>query len=309
MKKVVVFGSFVVDLTGRTPHMPVPGETVLGNSFKMGAGGKGSNQAVAAHRAGADVTLVTKVGKDVFASVATDFYKKEQMDLSYILEDEEKETGCALILVDEKSAQNEIVVISGACGNITLDDVEKCRGLIESSDLLLLQLEINFDALYKVIDIAHEAGVTVILNPAPAAVLPDDVMKKIDIVTPNETEAQILTGVTIQNEEDAKKASKVFMEKGVKQVVITLGSMGAFAMDAEKSELIGRLNVEAVDTTGAGDAFNGGFVMALAEGKDLFTALRYGNVTGALSVTKFGTAPSMPTRAEIDALYQSVYEK
>lgn len=306
-KKVVVFGSFVVDLTGRTPHMPVPGETVLGSSFKMGAGGKGSNQAVAAHRAGADVTLVTKVGKDVFATVATDFYKNEQMDLSYILEDEEKETGCALILVDEKSAQNEIVVISGACGNITSEDVERCRGLIESADILLLQLEINFDALYKVIDIAHAAGVKVILNPAPAAALPDEVMKKIDLVTPNETEAQILTGVTIQNEEDAKKAAKVFMEKGVKEVVITLGSMGAFAMNHEKAELIGRLSVEAVDTTGAGDAFNGGFVMALAEGMDLFTALRYGNVTGALSVTKYGTAPAMPTRAEIDAMYQSVY--
>lgn len=306
-KKVVVFGSFVVDLTGRTPHMPVPGETVLGSSFKMGAGGKGSNQAVAAHRAGADVTLVTKVGKDVFATVATDFYKKEQMDLSYILEDEEKETGCALILVDENSAQNEIVVISGACGNITAEDVERCRDLIESADILLLQLEINFDALYQVIDIAHAAGVKVILNPAPAAVLPDDVMKKIDLVTPNETEAQILTGVTIQNKEDAKKAAEVFMEKGVKEVVITLGSMGAFAMSSEKSELLGRLSVDAVDTTGAGDAFNGGFVMALAEGMDLFTALRYGNVTGALSVTKYGTAPAMPTRAEIDEMYQSVY--
>lgn len=306
-KKVVVFGSFVVDLTGRTPHMPVPGETVLGSSFKMGAGGKGSNQAVAAHRAGADVTLVTKVGKDVFATVATDFYKNEHMDLSYILEDDEKETGCALILVDEQSAQNEIVVISGACGNITSDDVERCRGLIESADILLLQLEIKFDALYKVIDIAYAAGVTIILNPAPAAPIPDSVMKKIDIVTPNETEAYILTGVEIKNEEDAKRASKVFMEKGVKQVVITLGSMGAFAMNEEKAELIGRLSVDAVDTTGAGDAFNGGFVMALAEGKDLFTALRYGNVTGALSVTKYGTAPAMPTKTEIDALYQEIY--
>ena len=306
-KKVVVFGSFVVDLTGRTPRLPVPGETVMGTSFAMGPGGKGSNQAVAAHRAGADMTLVTKVGKDVFGTVATDFYKEEGMDTSYIFEDESKETGCALISVDENTAQNEIVVISGACGNITPEDVEKSRSLIESAGILLLQLEINLDALYKVIDIAHEAGVTIVLNPAPAAELPDEVLRKINIVTPNETEAQVLTGVKIENEADAKKAAKVFMDKGVKEVVITLGSLGAFAMDQEKSELVERLNVDAIDTTGAGDAFNGGFVMALAEGKDLFTALRYGNVTGALSVTKLGTAPSMPSREEINALYEKTY--
>ena len=154
-KKVVVFGSFVVDLTGRTRTLPVPGQTVMGSTFVMGPGGKGSNQAVAAHRAGADVTLVTKVGKDVFGKVATDFYEKEGMNTEYIFVDEEKETGCALITVEEGTAQNEIVVISGACGNITEEDIEKSRALIESSDILLLQLEINFDALYKVIDIAH----------------------------------------------------------------------------------------------------------------------------------------------------------
>lgn len=307
-KKVVVFGSFVVDLTGRTPHLPVPGETVMGSTFVMGPGGKGSNQAVAAHRAGADITLVTKVGKDVFGKVATDFYKKEGMDTSFVFEDDTKETGCALILVDEKSAQNEILVISGASGNITAEDVEKSRELIESADILLLQLEINFDALFKVIEIAHAANVTIVLNTAPAASLPDEILKKVDIVTPNETEAQILTGVKIESEQDAIKAAKAFMEKGVKQVVITLGSMGAFAMNEEKCELVERLNVNAIDTTGAGDAFNGGFVMALADGKDLFTALRYGNVTGALSVTKLGTAPSMPSREEIDALYEKVYQ-
>jgi len=305
--KVVVFGSFVVDLTGRTARLPVPGETVMGSSFVMGPGGKGSNQAVAAHRAGADVTLVTKVGKDVFGTVAMDFYKKEGMDTSYIFEDDEKETGCALITVDENTAQNEIVVISGACGNITPEDVEKSRSLIESAGILLLQLEINTDALYKVIEIAHAAGVTIVLNPAPAAEIPDEVLRKIDIVTPNETEAQVLTGVRIETAEDAKRAARVFLEKGVKQAVITLGSMGAFAMNEERCELVERILVDAIDTTGAGDAFNGGFVMALAEGRDLFTALRYGNVTGALSVTRLGTAPSMPSKAEVDALFEKEY--
>ena len=307
-KKVVVFGSFVVDLTGRTPALPVPGETVMGSRFMMGPGGKGSNQAVAAHRSNADVTLVTKVGKDVFGTVATDFYKKEGMDTSYIFVDDEKETGCALILVDETTGQNEIVVISGACGNITPEDVEKSRALIESAGILLLQLEINMDAMRTVIDIAYEAGVKIVLNPAPAVALPDELLRKIDIVTPNETEAQILTGVEIKTVEDAKRAANVLLEKGVKEVVITLGSMGAFAMNQEKSELVERLTVDAIDTTGAGDAFNGGFVTALAEGKDLFEALRYGNVTGALSVTRLGTAPAMPSRSEVDALYQKVYQ-
>lgn len=306
-KPIVVFGSFVVDLTSRSQGLPVPGQTILGSSFKLGPGGKGSNQAVAAHRAGADITLVTKVGKDVFGKVATDFYKGEGMNVDYILEDDARETGVALILVDEKSAQNEIVVVPAACANISMDEVEKCRSLIEGADILLLQHEINFDAQYKVIDIAYEAGVKIVLNPAPACEVPEDVLKKLYCVTPNETEAQVLTGVEVKTLEDAQKAAKVFLDKGVKNVVITMGALGAFATDGEKSELVPRLSVNAVDTTGAGDAFNGGFVMALSEGKDLFSALRYGNATGALSVTKLGTAPAMPMRAEIDAMVKENY--
>lgn len=306
-KKVVVFGSFVVDLTSFSGTLPRPGQTILGRAFKMGAGGKGSNQAVAAHRAGADVTLITKIGRDVFGRVALDFYEKEGMDTRYILRDDQRETGVALIMVDEVSAQNEIVVVSGACGNITPEDVERVRPALEGADVLLLQLEINFDALYAAIDIARAAGATIVLNPAPAAELPDAVLRKIDIVTPNETEAQALTGVKIESEADALRAARVFGEKGVRKVIVTLGSMGAFATDGERHELIPRIDVNAVDTTGAGDAFNGGFAMALAEGRDLFTALRYGNAAGALSVTKPGTAPAMPARAEIDALYAATY--
>ena len=306
-KPIVVFGSFVVDLTSRSQGLPVPGQTILGSSFKMGPGGKGSNQAVAAHRAGANVTLVTKVGKDVFGRVAMDFYKAEGMNTDYILEDENRETGVALIMVDEVSAQNEIVVVSGACGNITDADVEKCRPLIENASILLLQHEINFDAQYKVIDIAHKAGVKIVLNPAPATEVPEEILAKIDTVTPNETEAQVLTGVEVKTLEDAQKAARVFLDKGVKNVVITMGSLGAFATDGEKSELVPRLSVNAIDTTGAGDAFNGGFVMALSEGRNLFEALRYGNATGALSVTKLGTAPAMPMRSEIDAMVKENY--
>ena len=305
--RVVVFGSYVTDLTSRSGGLPRPGQTLIGSSFKMGPGGKGSNQAVAAHRAGADVTLVTKLGDDIFGKAALDFYAKEGMDTGFILKDPEKETGVALIMVDEASAQNEIVVVSGACANFTEADIERARPLIESAGFLLVQLEINFDALYRVIDIAHNAGVTVVLNPAPAASLPDEVLSKVDIIAPNETEAQALTGVTIQNVEDAQRAAAVFFEKGVKQVVITLGYMGAFATDGEKSELVPRITVDAVDTTGAGDAFLGGFLTAMSEGRTLFDALRFGNATGALSVTKKGTAPAMPYRAQIDELMKKTY--
>jgi len=306
-KRVLVYGSFVVDLTSRSNGLPVPGQTVLGNSFQLGPGGKGSNQAVAAHRAGADVTFVTKLGDDVFAKTALDFYEKEGMDTSHILIGKDMETGVALILVDEENGQNEIVVVIGACGKITPEDVDKARSLIESADYLLLQLEINFEALFRIIRIAHEAGVQIILNPAPAAVIPEEILRMIHIITPNETEAQALTGVVVANETDARRAAEIFLQKGVHNVVITLGALGSFATDGSRSELLPRIPVEAVDTTGAGDAFNGGLIMALAEGMDLFTALRYGNVTGALSVTKLGTAPSMPGREQIDRLYQEMY--
>lgn len=308
-KRVLVFGSFVVDLTSRSRGLPVPGQTILGSSFKLGPGGKGSNQAVAAHRAGAEVLLVTKLGNDIFGRLALDFYRDEGMDSSQVLVGEDLETGTAMILVDEESGQNEIVIISGACGGITPEDVERSRPLIESADILLLQLEINFDALFAVMDIAHRAGTQIILNPAPAAELPPEALRKVSIITPNETEAQALTGITVTGEAEAILAAEALLAKGVGSVVITLGELGAFASDGRRHELLPRIPVEVVDTTGAGDAFNGGLAMALAAEHDLFGAIRYGNVTGALSVTRRGTAPAMPNRAEIDALYQKTYGK
>jgi ribokinase len=304
---IVVFGSFVTDLTSRSEGLPVPGQTILGSSFSSGPGGKGSNQAVAAHRCGAKVRMVTKVGNDVFAAAVRDFYKKEGMDTSFFFTDPEKATGAALIMVDEKTGQNMIVVIGGACQNIRAEEVEKCRSLIEDSSILLLQLEINFDALFAVIKIAHDAGVTVVLNPAPANKIPEDIMAMVDILTPNETETKGLTGIDVRTKEDAKKAAEAFFKQGVKQVVITMGSLGAYANDGQKDELAPCLPVNVLDTTGAGDAFNGAFITALAEGKDLFTALRYGNAGGALSTTKPGTAPAMPFRKDVDALYQKYY--
>ncbi len=302
--KVVVFGSFVVDLTSWAKHLAVPGETVKGSTFMMGPGGKGSNQGVAARRAGADGTLVTKVGNDVFGKIALDFYKKENMTTQYVFIDEEKETGTALIMVDENSGQNQILVVSGACDHITEAEVMKTERLIDEADILLLQLEVNMDAIEKVINMAHAKGKLIVLNTAPAQKLPDSLLQKVDIVTPNEIEAGILTDMKVETEEDAHKAAQILLNKGVKNVVITMGKNGVFVMTPDRKEFIPSMKVKAVDTTGAGDAFNGGFVTALSEGKNIFEAARFGNVVGALSVTKIGTAPAMPYRKDIDSFNQ-----
>lgn len=307
MKKIMVFGSFVVDLTSRAERLPRAGETVLGSSFKMGPGGKGSNQAVAAHRAGADLTLVTKVGRDVFGKVARDFYASEGMRADLVLEDELIETGTALIMVNEAEGQNQILVVSGACGNITGEDIRKAEPAMMAADILMLQLEINADALETVVDMASAAGKLVVLNPAPARPLGDSLLKKIDILTPNETEASTLTGLPVRDEADARKAARALLDRGVRNVVITMGSQGVYVCDGNKDEFIKSIPVKAIDTTGAGDAFNGGFITALSEGMDLFDAARFGNVTGALSVTRKGTAPSMPMRDEIIALFEREY--
>lgn len=305
--RIVVFGSFVADITGTAAHFPAPGETVLGETFKIGPGGKGSNQAIAAHRAGGDVTLVTKLGEDPFGRMAKEFYENEGMGTSHLLFDKDAGSGAALIMVNSSTAQNMILVHLGACNHITYEDVEREKELIAQADLLLVQLEMNLEALAHIIEIAAENHTRVILNPAPAQELPDDLLSKIDIVTPNETETEILTGVTVDSLQTAHAAADVFLQKGVKNVVITLGSNGVYVTDGKQEEIIPCIRVNAVDTTGAGDAFNGGFVEALSEGMNLFDAAKFGNCAGALSVTTFGTAPAMPTRIAIDELYKETY--
>lgn len=301
-KKVTVVGSFIVDLMARTPHLPKPGETVKGLSFKMGPGGKGSNQAIAAKRANCDVTFISKVGSDEFGDMALNTFKNEGLDTQYIFKDENLETGTALIMVDDCTSQNEIVVTSGACDNITKENLEICKQAIENSDILLTQLEINRDAIETTIKLAHENNSTIILNPAPVQEISDEILKLVDIITPNEVEASILTGHEVITVEDAKIAATKFQEKGIKDVVITLGKQGVYVKSGNEDKFIESYKVNAVDTTGAGDAFNGGFVTALSEGKDIFEACKFGNALAALSVTKIGTAPSMPMRKDIEAL-------
>lgn len=299
-KKITVFGSFVVDLMARTPHLPVPGETVKGSVFKMGPGGKGFNQGVAAHKAGAKVSMITKLGKDNFAGVALDAMKDLKMDASKVFITEDIETGIALITVDEITSQNEIVVVLGACNTITDEEVESITDIVKESEYLLTQLETNLSAIEKVIEIANKNGVKVILNTAPVQPISDEVLKKVYLITPNEVEAEILSGICIDSEENAKKAAEWFFAKGVQNVLITLGHRGVFIATKERQEIIPAYKVNAIDTTGAGDAFNGGLVAAMAEGKDLWEAAKFANALAAVAVQRLGTTPAMPTRAEID---------
>jgi ribokinase len=299
-KKILMFGSYVADLTGTADRLPRAAETVFGHEFKIGPGGKGSNQAIAAYRAGGDVILVTKLGNDVFGNQAKDFYKKEGINTEYVLTDNNFDTGVALICVDETSGQNQILVVPGACMNFSDDDINKLYPAIKDADILLVQHEVNLDALERVIRVSKEKGLTVILNPAPAREISDSMKAAIDIVTPNEVEAEFLTGVKVENEKSASKAADIFHSWGIDVVIITMGCKGAFVSDGKRRELIHTRKVRAIDTTGAGDAFNGGFVVAFSEGKNIFEAVKFANTVGALSVQRKGTAPSMPCRKEIE---------
>ena len=309
LKKVVVFGSFVVDLMGRCARLPAPGETVKGGMFKIGPGGKGSNQAVAAAKAGADVTVITKLGRDVFADIALQSFKNAGVNSDHVLFDDEKGTGGALIIVDENTGQNAIAVLPSACENIKPHEVAAVAGVIEAADILLTQLETNLDALYSVIDIAKNAGLHIILNPAPAAQIPHSVYSGLFCVTPNETEAELITGVKYTGEASAREAAQWFINKGAKYAIITLGGSGAYVLSGAKGELIKAERVDVVDTTGAGDAFSGGLAAAIAQGKDIFDAARFATVVAALSVTKIGTAPAMPSIEEINEFNKTKLKK
>lgn len=300
MEKITVFGSFVVDLMARADHLPTPGETVKSSMFKLGPGGKGFNQGIAANKAGANVTLITKLGEDSFAKVALDKLKEEDMNTDYIFFSDVESTGTALIMVDENTSENQIMVTSGACSTFDDNDIKKIESVIKQSKFLLTQLETNVDAVEKVIKLAYDNKTTVILDPAPIQEIRDEILEMVDIITPNEVEAAILTGIQINNMEDAKKAARYLLNKGIKNVVITLGEEGVLVYTEERYEVIENLKVEVLDTTGAGDAFNGGFITALAEGKDIFEAAKFGRAVANLSVTKLGTSIAMPTRAEIN---------
>ena len=300
-KKILVFGSFVADLMSRGPHLPSPGETVLCSLFQMGPGGKGFNQGVAAHKAGGDVTMVTKIGRDAFGDLARSTMQSLGMDTAHLLVSDTVGTGAALVFVDETTSQNMIGITPGACATITEEDLCALEPVLAQSSYLLMQMEVNLEANWRLLRLAKQHGVMTILNTAPAQPLPDEIYRQLDMVTPNEVEAELLTGVPVADEAGAQRAADALIAKGVKNAVITLGSRGVFVATAERAALIPVPRVEVLDTTGAGDAFNGGLVTALSEGKDLFAAAKFANALAAVSVRRMGTTNSMPTREEIDA--------
>jgi len=300
---ITVMGSFVADLAFRTPQLPAWGQTIMGTSFKLGPGGKGSNQAVAAARLGAKVSFVSKLGRDTFGDLARQTYKEEGIDTRFLFSTEEHATGAATIIVHEGKGENAIVVVPGACFQLTLGEVEQARSLIASSAVFLTQLELSVPAVELGLKFAHEAGVRTILNPAPAAPLPKSIYPLCDYLTPNESEAAGLTGQSVTNLAEAERAADAFLRLGVRNVVLTLGAQGAFVKNAHLKQHVAAIDAgPVVETTGAGDAFAGGLAVGLAEGMDIVRATRFGCAVAGISVTRPGTAPSMPRRAEVDAL-------
>ncbi|PTS91624.1 ribokinase, partial [Pedobacter sp. HMWF019] len=279
-------------------HIPVPGETVLGGSFFMNPGGKGANQAVAVARLGGDVTFVSKMGNDVFGKQSFQLMDKEGIDTRYIVSDEELPSGVALITVDA-SGENSIVVAQGANGNLLVSDIEPALNEIEQFSILLLQLEIPMSTVEFITFKASEKNILVILNPAPATKLSDRLLQHIDIITPNESEASILSGIAVTDVESAKKAAQVIHELGIKSVIITLGPLGALVLDHGAFHLVPAKQVETVDSTAAGDVFNGGLAVALAEGKSLVEAVDFACEAAAFSVTRLGAQSSIPHRNEL----------
>ncbi len=298
--KIVVVGSFNADLVSYLKRMPRPGETVHGDAFVTGAGGKGSNQAVAAARLGAEVTFVGRVGSDVFANLAYELWQAEGVNSDYVVQDPDHATGVAPILVDSHG-ENMIVVILGANLNLQPSDIEAAKDRIADADALVVQLEINVDMAAYALKAAQAAGIMTILNPAPAA-LPSETLQLADYLTPNETELETLSG---RAGGDVAARARSLLARDGQTAVVTLGARGAQIVSQNQSVHIAPFEVDAVDTTGAGDAFNAGLAVALAEGRRLRAAVRFANAAAALSVSKRGAAGSAPYRAEVDALYAS----
>ncbi len=305
MKPIVILGIFVADTAYRAARQPKMGETILGSSFVLGPGGKGSNQAVAAAMAGGKTHLITRLGRDAFADIARATWAKAGVHPE-VTEDAGSYTGAAYIFLEAGTGNNAIIVAPGAAARIGVADVEAKRALIETAAVFVTQLEQPIPAAQRALEIARAAGVTTILNPAPAAPLTDAMLGLCDYVTPNESEAETLTGIAVVTVQDAERAADALMARGVGAVIVTLGSNGALYRDRKRSVHVPVISAGAVvETTGAGDAFNGGFAVALSEGRDVIDAVRFGCATAGISVTRAGTAPAMPARAEIDALLRT----
>jgi ribokinase len=298
-RRICVVGSANVDLTFRTPRLPRPGETLAGHAFHLGMGGKGANQAVAAARLGAQVSLIARVGNDAFGQEALRRYIAEGLDTTYVRADEQRPTGTAAIIVDDQ-AENCIIVVGGANAGLSPADVRSAAAAIQNADVLLCQLETPLAATLEAFRLARAAGVRTVLTPAPATELPDELLRLCDICVPNKTEMELLTGLSVESLGAAEAAAWKLRQRGVGIVVVTMGAAGALLLDDDGATHIPAVRVEAVDPTGAGDSFTAALAVALAEGLSLREAARKASVVAALTVTRIGTQAAFPTRAEVE---------
>jgi ribokinase len=303
-RAIVVVGSSNTDMIIRVPRIPRAGETVLGGEFFTAAGGKGANQAVGAARAGGKVALIARVGRDTFGDQAIAGLLRDGIDVSRVFRDKFTGSGVALIFV-AKDGENSIAVAGGANAKLSRADVTKAARVIRSAALLVAQLETPLATVTAAVELAAKAGVPVILNPAPARPLPNSLLKRISILTPNETEAELLTGIKVTDAAAAAKACSKLRSRGVGIVILTLGKRGAFLADANGQRLVPGFKVKTVDSTAAGDIFNGALSVALAEGKAVLDAVRFASAAAALSVTRLGAQPSAPSRADIEKFIRS----
>jgi ribokinase len=297
-KSIVVVGSANTDMVIKTDKFPLPGETILGGKFFMFPGGKGANQAVAASRLGGNVTFITRVGNDIFGQQALQHFKKEGIRTDYIISDLQHPSGVALITVDS-NGENTIVVAQGSNGALSPDDVQKAVAEFDQIEILLMQLEIPLETVMHTAKLAKHRGKKVILNPAPAMALPAELLGYLHIITPNKTETETLAGFKINDIHSTKRAAEKIREKGVANVIITLGAQGAYLYNDDGGRLIPTPTVRAVDTTAAGDVFNGALAVAISEGEGLDAAVEFANRAAALSVTKMGAQASAPFRKEL----------
>ena len=302
--KIVVVGSFIMDLVFRTYRRPNRGETVIGKEFGMFTGGKGYNQAIAASRLGANVSMIGCLGTDLFGDMFISSLHKNSVDIQYLVRDTTTGTGVASPVVYESEGDNSIIIVPQANLNLAPKHIEAASATIAAADLLMLQLEISTETSLRAAEIAHNAGVPVMLNPAPFSKLSDNFYQLVDIITPNEIEASQLTGLQIDSMESAKQVGKDIMALGPKIVVLTLGARGAFYLDSDQEIQVPAFKVNTIDPTAAGDAFCAGFAVAYSQGQDPVQAVRMGNAAGGLTTTILGAEPSLPRLEQVLALLQ-----
>lgn len=297
--RICVVGSANVDLTFRTPRLPTPGETLAGSALHIGMGGKGANQAVAAARLGADVTFVACVGRDAFGAEAMGRYQADGVDTSFVRVDATRPTGAAAILVDD-AAENSIIVVAGANASLTPDDVRQAADKIQKAHATLCQLETPVDATLEAFRLARAAGRITVLTPAPVIALPDELLRLCDVCVLNATEIAVLTNSSVDSMDEARSAVDSLRSRGVQSVALTLGENGAFLMDRDGAVHVPAVAVDAVDTTGAGDAFTAALAVSLANGLSFEDAARHASVVAAITVTRLGAQTAFPQRAEVD---------